>query len=138
MSQVPTTNDVTHRGLGLPAFQAPGGYFARKTGIEKAWSDLVLAVFTPQGGRPMRRTFGTAIYDTLFDPNDAKTSRIVEEAVRGAAERLLPHVQIRGVDVEQDGKRALLRIQFSLIEDSGIEERTILVDQQGPVSVSPA
>lgn len=111
------------RGLALPAARGSQGPFASRGAADVAWGDLLLAIFTPRGSRPMNRAFGSSLYDLLFTPIDVE-NEIVEVSIREVASQFCPHIVISRVtllNVEQG--RIQVGVVFSLASDPGTEER---------------
>ena len=84
-------------GLGLPAVRVSGSYFAPRRAYDKAWSDLIVAIMCPIGGRFMRRSFGSSLYRAVFAPLDQLLLADVARAVRTAAAQWCPNVRILNV-----------------------------------------
>jgi phage baseplate assembly protein W len=82
------------RGLALPALKGSGGYFESKGEGDVAWGDLLMALFVPIGGRVMRRSFGSSLYELLFDPIIEGEFQLVDAAIKDIAARNLPHVTV--------------------------------------------
>lgn len=123
------------RGLALPARRGPGGFFESKNPHDVAWGDLLVALFVPQGSRPMRRQFGSALYEYLFDPI-AVEDETLEIAVRDTAVASCPHLNIVSVSIKNiDGARVTLGIVFGLKSDpmQTVERQTIV--QKTDISV---
>lgn len=135
MVSVTSTQEL--RGLGLPASRGPGGLFESKRPEDVAWSDLLIALFTPLGARLMRRSAGSALHELLFDPIDPRDFSLVELAVRDAATRQVPHVVIANVAVLAREKGIELRIAFHLANDRGSDPtvRAVTIDK---TFISPA
>lgn len=129
MANLPTTTQL--RGLALPALKGAGGYFETKTALDVAWGDLMNAILTPRGSRFMRRSFGSALHEQLFEPNTDDQQEIVDYVIREAAQEHCPHLQIRSVSVyksEVESNRVLVRVTFALLTDtSQIQDREVLV-----------
>lgn len=115
------------RGLALPAIRGQGGYFASKTGIDVAWGDLILTLFTPIGSRPMNRTFGSGLTDALFAPTGPALGELVNHTIRDAAARWCPHVQIDDVRVVEDGLNVRIGVSLSLASDRSTADRQIML-----------
>jgi len=142
MIGVPTTADLRsitrpRVGLALPASRIPGGYVRSKQPLDTAWGDLMQAVLTPIGARPMARAFGSPLRDYLFDPNDSRNQPLIEQAIRAAAATWTPHVVIFSVEVRvvPEG-RVQVAIRFGLLGDSEPAERMIEVNRKGEISVA--
>lgn len=124
------------RGLGLPADRGSEGVFASRDQFDTAWSALLLALFTPQGGRVMSRSFGSNLYGLLFEPV-VEEFEIAEVLIRDAATRLVPQVVIRRVTVVTAGEAIRVGIVFSLTSDRTQEtSRTVLLKKTAVTSVS--
>jgi phage baseplate assembly protein W len=71
------------------------------TNVELIKRDLNNQFATPMGARVMLPTFGTRIYEYLFDPFDEYTKNtIIEDAVRVVQSE--PRVELVGIDVYQE------------------------------------
>lgn len=71
------------------------------TNIELVKRDILNHFATPMGSRVMLPTFGTRIYEYLFDPFDEYTKNIiVEDAVRVIESE--PRVSLVSIDVNQE------------------------------------
>lgn len=121
-------------GLGLPVTRQSGGYFTLKKGKDVAFSDLVIAIFTPIGGRPMKRDFGSGLSTLLFDPNDKTAIGVINKVIRDAAQKWCPYVSVQQVDVAQNGRYMYLRIVFSLTDDRTPVERVVTVPFDQPAA----
>lgn len=105
------------RGLALPATKGPGGYFESKTALDVAWGDLMIALFVPRGARTMRRSFGSALHEQLFEPAAEPYSDTLAFVIReGAAQ--CPHIAIRNVTIDPQENSIAIRITFALKTDS--------------------
>lgn len=127
-----SVKSVPLRGLALPALRIGGGYFAAKDKYDVAWGDLMVAIFTPIGGRPMNRQFGSALHTVLFEPGTASQEQIVTYVIRQAAARHCPHIIIESIRIARsDAATGLsLGVTFSLVEDKAFtQERTIFLDK---------
>tara|TARA_R100001086_G_scaffold87122_3_gene42583 strand:+ start:4071 stop:4487 length:417 start_codon:yes stop_codon:yes gene_type:complete len=120
------------RGLGLPAIKGPGGYFQTRTAADVAWSDLMIAIFTPRGARPMNREFGSLLHEQLFEPQSAVASQsIIDYLIRSAVDAHCPHIRTEAVEVvSAEGRELRILIEFSLRSDeTDVQRREIRIDQ---------
>ena len=121
------------RGLGLPAQKGPGGYFETLTQGSVAWSDLLIALFTPQGARVMNRGFGSNIHHQLFEPNLSTVDQpVVSHIVRDAVRRHCPHIEVLDVRVLAPSQSKQLRfvVEFSLRSDrTNTQTREVLIEK---------
>jgi phage baseplate assembly protein W len=113
------TNTSLLNGLGLPALKLAGGYFASKGPYDMAWSDLIIAIFTPIGGQPMNRRFGCGLKNMLFEPMTQTLSQLCTYAIQRAAQAHCPHVSVSSVIALTDPThhRVQLDITFGLSSD---------------------
>lgn len=116
------------RGLALPATRGARGFFDSKNQFDVAWGDLIMAVFVPRGSRPMRRSFGSALYDLLFNPMDIE-DELIEVAIKDTAAQFCPHITIRRVTLlNVDRGHVEVGIVFSLTSDLAAEtDRSVVV-----------
>ena len=127
-SNIQTSKEL--RGLALPALKGTGGYFESKGAGDVSWGDLLLTLFTPIGGRVMRRGFGSSLYDLLFEPLIPGEFQLVGSTIRDIAARQLPHIQITRVDIRalQSGIGMEIKITFRLQSDREVEQQqTVLI-----------
>jgi phage baseplate assembly protein W len=120
-----TNIETPRRGLALPALREAGGYFASKTRFQVAWGDLLIALLCPIQGRFMNRSFGSGLHRVLFEPGVADNPQLIEYMVTDAAARHCPSIVIRSVDTVADGDVVDLRVNFSLVEDSAVEQKLV-------------
>lgn len=118
------------RGLALPALKGTGGYFESKGEGDVSWGDLLLTLFTPIGGRVMRRGFGSSLYDLLFEPLIPGEFQIISAAIRDIARRQLPHIRVTRVEIKalSGGDGMEIKIFFRLQTDRETEQsQTVLI-----------
>jgi phage baseplate assembly protein W len=58
---------------------------------------IAMIIATAPGERVMRPEFGCAIWENLFDPVDARTLGLMEQAVREALTRWEPRIELESV-----------------------------------------
>lgn len=116
---------VEKRGLALPASPRVG-YFRSAGPGDLAWSELLLALFTPVGSRPMRRSFGSEMRTVLFDPNDEEVTDELVELIAREAERQAPNVRVReAFVVARTQDRVSIRIRYSRPDLGQVQETTV-------------
>ena len=83
-------------------------------------------ILTMKGERPMQPTFGSDLYNLLFEQiDDAQLSNAAEQAVRDAVALWMPAIQIESVSVTSE--RDLNRVQISVLYSiEGWESETLL------------
>lgn len=90
------------RGVSFPMRVDANGSIALESGpadIEKA---MRVVLSTAIGERPMRPAFGCGIWDLLFEPINANTLGLMEDAVREALSRWEPRAEVDEVHVTPD------------------------------------
>jgi phage baseplate assembly protein W len=122
-----TTGDVV--GLALPALRELGGYFRSADRYDTAWSDLMIALFTPIGSRIGERSFGSAVTAVLFEPNTQDNAAHLEQLVYETTAQYCPHVRLDGVTVLSDNRVVSLRIRFGLSRETGYAERRVEISK---------
>lgn len=117
------------KGLALPAVKGTGGYFESKGAGDVSWGDLLLTLFTPIGGRVMRRSFGSSLYDLLFEPLIPGEFQIIGAAIRDIARRQLPHVRVTRVQIRelQSGIGMEIKIFFRLQSNLEAEQSQVVL-----------
>lgn len=118
------------RGLGLPAVQLSGGYFASKSPADVALGDLIDIMFTPIGSRPMNRAFGCALIDVLFDPNDPLIKQRINFYVQDAVATWAPHVVVQFIDFKMVGDVIKLGVTYYLQSDKISQTRALLIERK--------
>ena len=130
MANLQTTTEL--KGIALPATKGPGGYFQTKGVRDVAWGDLMQAIFTPQGSRPMNRAFGSVLHEQLFEPVvDLVDDGVIDFVVREAVSQFCPHLVVREVEIlDSPAKSVHLVIKFALRSDSSnTQTREVQIDK---------
>ena len=87
------------------------------TNLDLVKRDILNQFATPIGSRVMLPTFGTYIYDYLFDPFDEITkNKIIDDAVRVVQSD--PRVQLVNIDVDQEDQSLNIIIILLFIPES--------------------
>jgi hypothetical protein len=93
-------------GIDLPLIKPSGAPFPQtRLTIKAAAANLKNLILTRKGERPMHPTFGTSIYDSLFDQNVDSLIGKIEEEINEAAAYWLPYVQINNLIVDVADKK---------------------------------
>lgn len=135
---MPSSANTPLRGLALPILRSGGGYFTPKNRFDVAWGDLLLTLFTPIGSRPMRRQFGCALTNILFEPNEPSVAALAESTIRQAAARFTPHLVIEDVRILFEQKVIRVGVVFSLVEDRTTVERFVTVSKSDIINLVAA
>jgi len=89
-------------GLNFP-FQdsVQGDYLLlTETQYNQIRSDLLHLILTRKGSRYFLPTFGTRIYEFIFDPFDGLTFDAIEADIRDAVEQFMPNLIINKITIE--------------------------------------
>lgn len=90
------------RGISFPMRIDSSGSIALDSGAADIEKSMKVILSTAPGERPMRPYFGCAIWDLLFEPINANTLGLMEDAVREAMSRWEPRAAIDEVTVAPD------------------------------------
>ena len=91
------TTDLVGRGWAYPCALTPGGTVQLRGGGAELDAALTMIIATAPGERVMRPDFGCAVWQHLFEPIDARTIGLMEQAVREAVARWEPRVELESV-----------------------------------------
>ncbi|WP_052666305.1 GPW/gp25 family protein [Nitriliruptor alkaliphilus] len=92
------------QGFAFPMRVDADGSIALEGGHADVEKAMRVILSTAIGERPMRPAFGCGIWDLLFEPINANTLGLMEDAVREALARWEPRARIDGVSVTPDPK----------------------------------
>jgi phage baseplate assembly protein W len=90
-------SELIGRGWAHPCTVTPGGAVQLREGGPELDAAIAMIIATAPGERVMRPEFGCAIWDNLFDPIDARTLGLMEQAVREALTRWEPRIELESV-----------------------------------------
>jgi uncharacterized protein len=90
------------RGISFP-LRFERGSMVMTTGTEDIDRGILVVLSTAPGERVMRPAFGCKIWELLFEPINANTLGLMEEAVREALSRWEPRIDVLGVQALPDG-----------------------------------
>ena len=91
--------DFVGRGMGFPVRVTSAGSIAWASGADAVDGALRTILGTAPSERVMRPQFGCAVWDLLFDPINANTLGLMEQAVRDAVGQWEPRVELEDVQV---------------------------------------
>jgi phage baseplate assembly protein W len=113
-------------GPALPVTRTAGSYFSPKSGVDAAWSKVVISIVTPVGSRFNSRSFGCALSDELFGLLDSTTQQLAEYHVRSAVAKFVPEVTVDSVTLARDGRYGLrLSLRFTLKSSGESADRAV-------------
>ena len=90
-------------GLSLPLGKSDVGFFEQtQTTLKQTGSNIKNLLLTMKGERPFLPEFGCDIYSALFEPVGEDTTAKIEDSIKEAITRWLPHVVMNRIDVNLD------------------------------------
>ena len=116
-------------GISLPIKPSSQGMFkSTYTLLDQTVSNMKNLLLTVKGERVAQPTFGSNIYNILFDNFDSNFSKKLEDAVRESVATWLPHVVLKTliIDAQPDNNLVRLSIGFSIVTDPNATESLTL------------
>ncbi len=102
-------------GIGLPFNSDLSGFKLNYTTEEQIHSNFRNLILTRRGERVMHPTFGSLLYDLLFEPaNDSEFDTKAKEAVIKATSEWMPFVSIQYVDITYHDNTAHVSINYKV------------------------
>ena len=107
-------------GIDLPIVLGKTGYFKQTySTLEEAKVNLINLLFTRYGERLMQPTFGTKIYELLFENITLDIPEIIESEIREQTKKWIPYIFISTIDVNVskkyiDNNKIKITIVFSV------------------------
>lgn len=96
-------------GISFPFQDSTRGDFLRmtETATQEVRANLVHLLLTRKGTRYLLPDFGTRLYDYIFEQMDGQTFAAIEDEIRDAVRKYIPHLEIqqiviREADVNED------------------------------------
>lgn len=123
-------------GVMLPMGGAPI-FKSSYTTEEQAISNLKNLILTRKGERPFQPDFGTDVYSLLFEQITPDLGDTLDSTLRADIKYWLPYIIIDDIliNVEEDYNRVSISMKFKITENGANENITILVTNQGGVSI---
>lgn len=90
-------------GMGWPVTAGADGALERAAYEERVRQSVWIILSTSRGERLMRPEFGCGIHDLTFAPNTPTTAGLLATAVREALLDFEPRIDVRDVQVRQQG-----------------------------------
>lgn len=99
------------------------------TDDESVILDFLNALNIPQGSKPGKPSYGTNLWNFIFEPNDAETvSRLKEELIRVA--RSDPRIILNSVDVYSKENGIVAAIELAVAPQNLVREISVLFNQE--------
>jgi phage baseplate assembly protein W len=94
--------DGTTYGLFFPFQDSRKGDYLALTEYEQQEirSDLIHLLLTRKGSRYFLPTFGTRLYEYIFEPFDGLTFSAIETDIRDSIQEFLPNLIVNGITIE--------------------------------------
>ena len=104
---------------------------------EQAISNLKNLILTRKGERPFQPQFGSDVYSLLFEQISETLSSDLEDSLRADIKFWLPYIIIDEVNVItlEDSNRVEISLKVRVTENGANTQITILVTEQGNVSI---
>jgi phage baseplate assembly protein W len=112
-------------GITLPIQRGQNGFFQQSsTLLEQTKSNLKNLLLTVKGERLAQPEFGSNIYNILFENMDTGFSKKIEDSIREAVAKWLPHVILNAViiDASHNTNTVNISVQYSLVNDASALE----------------
>ena len=116
-------------GVVLPIRAGQGGYFKQSsTLLEQTLSNMKNLLLTVKGERLGQPTFGSNIYNILFENFDTGFTKKLEDAIKESVATWLPHVLINNliVNASPDTNTVNISVGFSIITNPSATESLTL------------
>jgi uncharacterized protein len=117
------SRDFLGTGLKFPLQVTPQGSLALASGEQRIEESIYLILGTKPGERVMQPTFGCAIHDLVFAPNNAATRGRAIDAVRRALVLFEPRIDVLDVSADTapgEPGMVLIRVDYRLRANNSI------------------
>ena len=115
------------RGFRFPMRVDSRGSVALTSGPDDLDCSIRVVLSTAPGERVMRPQFGCAIWDLLFEPVNADTLGLMEQAVRRALAQWEPRALVETVDIAADPDTpSLVRIHVGYVVRTTNDRRNLV------------
>jgi phage baseplate assembly protein W len=91
--------------------------------------DLLNALNIRQGQLPGRPSYGTALWDNLFENQTTETERAITNEIQRVAGGD-PRLQLGNVEIFQQENGMLIQIELVIVPSTDVERLSIFFDQQ--------
>lgn len=102
--------DFYGRGMTHPLAVGPKGGIRESADADKIEQSIRIILGTQHGERIMRPTFGANLRSLAFAPNNAATANLARHLVQAGLTEWEPRIDVLGVEVGNDRRRAALSI----------------------------
>ncbi len=103
-------------GVGLP-FNSTNGFKLNYVTEDQIHANLKNLVLTMRGERVMHPTFGSGLYELLFEPNVSDTlNSLLIETITESVNEWMPFVTIKDINARVDSNTAFILISYEVKE----------------------
>ena len=116
-------------GVTLPIGHGREGFFRQSnTLLQQTISNLKNLLLTVKGERVAQPTFGSNIYNILFDNYTTEFDSQIESTIKESVATWLPHVLINNIiiDSQPDNNMVRISVVFSIVTDPNATESLTL------------
>ena len=99
------------------------------TDFELVKRDLLNALNIRQGQLPGRPSYGTALWDNLFENQTTETERAITNEIQRVAGGD-PRLQLGNVEIFQQENGMLIQLELVIVPSTDVERLSIFFDQQ--------
>jgi phage baseplate assembly protein W len=99
------------------------------TDYELVKRDLLNALNIRQGQLPGRPSYGTALWDNLFENQTTETERAITNEIQRVAGGD-PRLQLDNVEIFQQENGMLIQLELVIVPSTDVERLSIFFDQQ--------
>ena len=121
--------DSRYRGLALPIYKRPGGYFATEKTREVIKSDLRMLFSTAPGERVMLPTYGVKLRNLIFEPNDTVLESLLRRQISDAIRTWEPRVALNQLKIRQKNELVQLDIGYTILSLSINDTLSLLLNR---------
>jgi len=109
-------NDVAI-GVGLPMNSSVGGFKSNYLTSDQIHTNLKNLILTMKGERLMHPTFGSVLYDILYEPAiQGDISSLALQGIRESVQEWMPYITIDDVDVRINDNTASITVSYKVKE----------------------
>lgn len=122
-------------GIALPIQRGPTGYFNPSFDIvEQTKYNLMTFLRTRKGDRRMMPTYGSGLYQELFEANGAELQPIIEDVVKQDIATWMPELNIVSVTVntDVDNYKVAISVSFTMSSIGITQPQTVTVVMNQP------
>jgi phage baseplate assembly protein W len=115
--------------VGTPATPITGSKKYRITDDELVILDYLNALNIPQGSKPGKPSYGTNIYNFIFEPNTPDTVSLIQEELLRVS-RMDPRIIINSINVYSKENSVIAEIELAISPRNEAQTLSIIFDQQ--------